>query len=533
MQALLEVFGRCHPLLVHVPIGLLVGLLVLEALALARRRPLAGEVAGTLAGLTALSAAVVAASGWTLASEPGYGGPTLTWHRWLGVSLAGCAISAALARRAGRLGLYRGLLACCAPLLVLAGHRGATLTHGAGFLTEPLREHAPRRVGPGAAPPHPVQDSDAAPVAAAAQGPSWSRDIAPILAANCSRCHGPDKRKGGLALHTPSAVLAGAGSGPVLVPGDPGASVLMERVLLPLDDMDHMPPEGKPQPSAQELELLRAWVAAGAAFDVPLDEPIEEAVEPEPSAEQDQDSAAAPAPDARAVAALEAELVHVESLPAGSGALWIDFAATAELIDDDALARLVEPLREHVVELSLARARIGDASAALLGDFPRLRRLDLRATAMTDAGVAALARSATLAELVLAQTAVGDATLATLADMATLERVWLWKCAVSADGLARLRAQRPGLLVDDGTTPDAAALEVESELALSGDRPVPGPGAEQSSALRPVHARCPVSGEPIDARFVVVHEGRAIGFCCPNCPEAFWDDPSKFAGALE
>lgn len=515
MDALFAVFGRFHPLLLHLPIGLIVALLALEALARLRKRPLPREVSGALVGLSALSAAIVATSGWTLGSEPDYVGDTLFWHRWLGVSVAVCALLTALAHRAGAFALYRGLLVLCAPLLVAAGHFGSTLTHGAGFLTEPLREREepPRSEAP---PELPL-------------GPRWSMDIAPILEANCWSCHGPSKRKGKLALHTPGGLLAGGESGPALVPGDPAASELIARVTLPLDDMDHMPPEGKPQPSLEELELLRAWIAAGAAFDVPVDAEVAPGAEDPP----DEQLAGETQPDARALAALQAELVHVEALPAGSGALWIDFAATAEQVDDDAVRRLLEPLREHVVELSLARTRTGDSTARLLAGFPRLRRLDLRATALGDAGVGALADSATLAELVLSQTDVGDAAVDSLVEMPALECVWLWKSGVSADGLARLRRERPELAVDDGATPDAAALEVEGELALSSDRPLPGQAAAQAAGLAPINAHCPVSGDPVNPDYSVVHDGRVIGFCCPNCPKQFWEDPAAFAAKLE
>ncbi|HVS19258.1 MAG TPA: hypothetical protein VMT18_11705, partial [Planctomycetota bacterium] len=253
-------------------------------------------------------------------------------------------------------------------------------------------------------------------------------------------------------------------------------------------------------------------------------------VDDAPDSEQ---SAAAPRPDAPALQALERELVHVEALPAGSNALWIDFAATAEAVDDASVARLVGPLREFVVELSLARSRVGDATAEFAADLPRLRRLDLRGTAVTDSGVAALARSTTLAELVLAQTAVGDTALGALAAMPALERAWLWRSSVSPEGLAELRRERPELQLDDGAAPDAAVLEVEGELAFTSDRPLPGQEAARASGLAPVNARCPVSGSPVNPEYAVVFDGRVIGFCCPNCPKQFWEDPAKFSAALE
>src|SRR5436190_12338019 len=43
--------------------------------------------------------------------------------------------------------------------------------------------------------------------------------VRPILAEACYRCHGPDKKRGGLRLDSPSAMLQGGDSGPALVPG--------------------------------------------------------------------------------------------------------------------------------------------------------------------------------------------------------------------------------------------------------------------------------------------------------------------------
>lgn len=532
MDALLAVFGRAHPLVLHLPIGVFAALFALEALAKLRGRALADGVRGPLIGFTALVALLSAASGWTLASGPGYSGETLELHRWLGVSVAGFTLAAALAQRAGARKLYGVALVVCAPVLVVAGHQGASLTHGAGFLTEPLRRRAEEPAAPAVAEPGAeVEPEERAPTD---DGPVWSRDVAPVLESNCWSCHGDAKHKGGLAMHTPAALLAGGESGPALVAGDPDASLLLQRAELPLDDMDHMPPEGKPQPSAEELALLRAWIAAGAVFDTAPDaRPAREAEAPAPTPDASEDAAAAPAPDAQALAELERALVHVEAMPAGSDALWIDFAATAETVDDATVARLVGPLREFVVELSLARTRTGDATASFAAELPRLRRLDLRGTAVTDAGVAALAESATLTELVLAQTAVGDGAVPSLARMPALAHVWLWKSAVSEDGLARLREARPELAIDDGATPDAAVLEQEGKPTFTSDRPLPGQEAARAAGLAPVNEHCPVSGDPVNPKYAVVHDGRVIGFCCPNCPKTFWDDPETYAAALE
>ena len=166
-----------------------------------------------------------------------------------------------------------------------------------------------------------------------------------------------------------------------------------------------------------------------------------------------------PPPDASAIAAIRAELGHVEPLAAGANALRVELAAIAPTVDAARAARLLEPLREQIVDLSLARAAIDDATIALLARMPNLVRLDLRRTRVTDAGLARLGAHPRLETLVLAGSAVTDAAVETLRGMSALRRVYLWGSCMTGDGTARLRALRPDLLVDAGDVPDATPLE--------------------------------------------------------------------------
>jgi hypothetical protein len=96
----------------------------------------------------------------------------------------------------------------------------------------------------------------------------YTRQIKPVLQARCSACHGVLKQKAGLRLDTAALALRGSKSQAVIVPGDPEASVLIERVSSP-EESERMPPEGEPlKPS--EIAALKAWIAQGAK--APLDE---------------------------------------------------------------------------------------------------------------------------------------------------------------------------------------------------------------------------------------------------------------------
>lgn len=87
--------------------------------------------------------------------------------------------------------------------------------------------------------------------------------IRPIFAENCYACHSAaEKIKGGLRLDLPSALLKGGENGPVIVPGDPDASRLIQAVRY-TDEELQMPPKNKQLP-ADRIALLETWVKLGA-----------------------------------------------------------------------------------------------------------------------------------------------------------------------------------------------------------------------------------------------------------------------------
>lgn len=84
-----------------------------------------------------------------------------------------------------------------------------------------------------------------------------------ILESKCLECHNPTKIKGKLLMDTVDAMIKGGSSGASLVPGKPDESELLKRVVLPADHDDIMPPKGGPL-AANEIELLKHWIAEGA-----------------------------------------------------------------------------------------------------------------------------------------------------------------------------------------------------------------------------------------------------------------------------
>jgi len=100
-----------------------------------------------------------------------------------------------------------------------------------------------------------------APSAAAAPAVDFIRDIKPIFMRHCYECHGPGQERGGLSLINRGLALSGGDSGPGLVPGSAGTSLLLHRVTG--RKAPAMPLDGEPL-SAAEIQLLEAWIDQGA-----------------------------------------------------------------------------------------------------------------------------------------------------------------------------------------------------------------------------------------------------------------------------
>jgi len=251
----LAVFGRFHLVLLHLPIGLLPGMALLEfGAALIRRANPRGAVL-TLAIMTALVATAALLSGLVLANEK-TSTDLLGQHKVWGIAMTVvCAILplvAALRRRAA----FRAALVLAMALSIVTGHLGGSLTHKQGFLFKPLDRAARKQ-------DQPVEVPEQTPPV------SYTADIAPIFQRVCNDCHNANDYEGDLDLTSKDGILCldRAEEDRVLVSGKPDDSYLLNVCEFPADDEDHMPPEDEPQMTATEIATLRRWILQGCKFE--------------------------------------------------------------------------------------------------------------------------------------------------------------------------------------------------------------------------------------------------------------------------
>lgn len=272
-----QFLGRLHPMIVHFPIGLLIIAWVLELFTLNRKNQELRSGINILLIVGALSAIAAVIFGWMLKTQDDYSGSALTIHQWSGIATAILALATValhrliISRKKNHLlKTYRAVLTFTVLAVTVAGHYGASLTHGADFLTSVLPWNNGFQGNPdfdiaqfasneGAAAPTEKQIAD------------LNLEVRSIFAHNCYKCHSSEKIKGELRLDKKVFVMKGGESGDVISAGHPEESEMIRRLLLPREDDESMPPKGK-SISEKEIATLQLWIKMGAPWPENADE---------------------------------------------------------------------------------------------------------------------------------------------------------------------------------------------------------------------------------------------------------------------
>lgn len=259
--------GRFHPVTLHLPIGMLVMVILLELGRWLRR----GKGGSTLVPMffTAGASVLAALLGFLLyqGQVDDYPRELAESHLWWGLGFAAATVLVFLGKcwvdlLDGRgAGIYLGGLLACAGVMTVASHDGGSLTHGTGYLNEHLPA-AWRGDEPTAGPAEVVEENAGVPLDERVVYDAW---IQPMFDRKCVSCHGPDKQKGKLRMDSYELTLAGGKEGEGFEPGSAEDSNIVFRIELPEDDDEHMPPEGKKQMEPDEMAVLVWWLDQGAS----------------------------------------------------------------------------------------------------------------------------------------------------------------------------------------------------------------------------------------------------------------------------
>ena len=441
--------ARQHPALVHLPIGFLLFGFVLALFRRWQKEDQPGPTEQTALVLGGWGAVAAAAAGSWLIQMGAFPADDLYWHRLLGffIPLAAAAtlwLGASEAARPVRTLSWVLLVAA----LFVGGHLGGEMTHGKGYLAQ----YAPGFLKPVLG-ERPVL-TDRFDLSTPDSTTIYEGLVAPIFAARCTSCHGEGRTKGGLDLASPEAIAAhetDSEDDPLITWGDPAASLLIQRIVLPEGHRRIMPPAPDAHPlSHSDVELIKWWVASEASFegtiagtDMPTSIKTLLTLHGMGEIKEGVFAVDQPMPDTTLFGAVRAAGGRIT--PVAADLPWLELACASA-----ACLEATTGLENHIMTVDLANSDATDASVALLAGFTHLTSLDVSRTTITGSTLGELASLAFLSRINLYGTALDDAGLDALAAFPALESAYVWQTNVTEEGVARLRDALPKAEINDG-----------------------------------------------------------------------------------
>jgi hypothetical protein len=431
MDALLY-FGRFHPLVLHLPIGILLYIYWHWGYAhfFGKKQP--APDLNFAFGVSLATSLVTTFTGLMLAQNGGYEGELLDRHKYLGivttvtVPLVWWTYRRWKNQRAFGL-LFTGLIG----LVAFTGHQGGSLTHGEDFLIRSINPIVKKL-------PDNLQEAHV-----------FDQLVLPVVEQKCVSCHNPQKTKGELLLHNLNGWRQGGESGPILVAGNAEDSEIIRRIFLPKGDELHMPPKGKLQLTPNEKSFLRWWVDGMTSYDHRL----EDLAETETVAAYLAELKASQAPKIDPPSLRDRQRLRRAGLLVESLSTKVPWIAV-KVADPDSFAveelKVLRRVGEAVRELDLTGTDLVDASLDFLGKMPHLRQLNLSGSSVSSASLSNLAGLDNLEVLNLVGTPVDTQLFSTLRQLTGLKRLYVWQTPLEHLDASHWRQDFPDLTVIGG-----------------------------------------------------------------------------------
>ncbi len=424
----MSIAGRLHPVLLHLPIGMFGFYVMLYVFRNNLVKSEFEKISGLLLSLCSMVSFGSAIAGVLLSHETGeYQLSELAIHKNTGFAFSFGVYLLYLTQSVNQV-LTQALIVINSVLIIIAGHKGAEITHGKNFLF-----------------PDEVKNE----VNIDSNSSVFTMVVVPILEKKCYSCHNNEKSKGDLILTDTISFLKGGESGKIIYPGNPDSSKFIYSLLLPIEDESHMPPQGKPQLSAKEIETLSAWVQSGADFNKKMSDYTEsEPIYNIAKASQKNRLVAVKnytfsQADKTVVLGLNSPFMSVKPVYHGSPALEVSVFLAAEY-NTKHLNDLLK-VKEQIVHLNLADLPVSDDDLDIVAKFSHLEKLVLNGTKVTDDGVLKLKNCTFLENLALTKTAVSEKSEPVISGLKKLKNVYLNDSKIDPNTLKNWQTLYPSI----------------------------------------------------------------------------------------
>lgn len=442
MDVLKQLLGRLHPLIVHLPVGFIMLGLLLQWYD--RKTGQYAKVIGLIYLWAGFSAVLACSTGYLQYLGEGYGFDTVKWHLWSGIATAlFCFLMYARLRKWKPMYFLSKIPVVAFSVLFFVlisftGHQGGNITHGEDYLVEPLPNSIKSALGYAI-----FEEKDIA-----LNEKNWEEAliyedvVAAILNNKCVSCHNPKKIKGELLLDSEEGILTGGENGAVVVANKASDSEIFIRMNLPKDNDNHMPPEGKTQPSKEEIALIGAWLDAGHPFGGTI---AESGLKKElflsffpKKIDNDYPNIEIAEASKDSIDLVKDKGIHIDKISKATNFLKVSCLNKPSFSDSD--FALLRPLKKQIAILDLGGTKVSDAIFEELVTLPHLTVLHLDHTDITGKGIEKLASASEyLKSINLTGTKFQNRYLQKLADFKKLKKVYVFRTDLDGNGPKSLK----------------------------------------------------------------------------------------------
>lgn len=451
LLSITEFLGHFHPLLVHLPIGILLIGLLLQWLSRKEKHASLKPAIPIVLLWGTVAALASCITGYLLSISDDYDKTLVSLHMWMGIAVALVSLMLYAKEKNPAFAIDKRILSIGLLILVfLTGHLGGSLTHGSDYLTKPLKDVFSDDT---------LSSATIKPIANVQEAVAYQEVIKPILETKCYSCHNANKQKGGLRMDDSLKLMKGGKDGKIIEPGNADESEMIKRLLLPVDNEDHMPPKEKPQPTEQQIALLHWWISNNADFTKKVKElqqtdklkPILLALQNVTAIKKeatDIPKTTVEKADEKVIDQLRQKGVVVLPVVQNSNYLMANFV-TDTIVDKDDLQLLLQ-LKKQLIWLKLDDTNIGDDGMQNISQLTNLIKLDLSHTNITDKGLQQLQPLTNLQYLNLVGTKISAQSLLQLKNLYTLQSLYLYQTNVGKNDWETLRTTFPKTQIDSG-----------------------------------------------------------------------------------
>ena len=419
-DSILTLFGRFHPIIIHLPIGFIIIGLLIE---LNRKKfKEAKNILKFIFFWGTISCILSVISGYLQYLKEGLLWQSIDLHFYAGIItllltfgfyqyLNDQNFFNSLPRKFYTVGLVI--------IITLTGHLGGQITHGEEYLTEPFQAIINVESS---------KEESLFSISNISEKPIYNSLIQPILNSKCISCHNSKKSKGKLALDNFEALQKGGKNGIIINYKNPELSEILVRIYLPENEKKHMPPKAKKQLTKAEIDILSHWINLGAPENTLIkdleisEELLSNFIKKEGNFFPEID---VNVPNKNSISFLRKKGIHIAPITKSSNLLYLSSYNYHEFIEED-ISEL-NKLKDNLVDIDLSNSSFNDEVFEILSNFTNLTRLKLNYTSISGKGIEKLSSLNNLKRLHLINTKLNSNQIKVINSFPAIEKAYLFQ----------------------------------------------------------------------------------------------------------